>query len=83
MHGLDVSRFYIHVPMILTLPSVSGNFLIMAGTCLITVSLTRGGVNAAWQAASILALLITGIIVLIVFFAYETLLAKHPLVSEI
>ena len=59
----------------------SGNFLVMASTCSITIGLSQGGVNFSWDSARILSPLILGLVGLVIFMIYEALLAKFPLVS--
>lgn len=81
---MDVSHFYIaYGPTILTLSLFSGNFLVMASTCAVTIGLTRGGVNAPWQSGSILAPMIIGLIGWIGFIVYDAFVATHPLVGAI
>jgi len=57
-----------------------GNFIIIASSCAVTFGLTRGGINASWSSAQILAPLIAGVVGIAVFVIYEALVAKNPLV---
>ena len=53
----------------------------MDSTTAIVIGMTWGGVEYAWTSAQVLAPLIIGGIGLLLFLLYETLWAKHPLVS--
>ncbi|KAF8443970.1 major facilitator superfamily domain-containing protein [Boletus edulis BED1] len=57
-----------------------GNFLVIASTTASTIGLTWGGVNYPWNSKTILFLLVIGLLGLGLFMAYESTLAKHPLV---
>ncbi|KAJ3001773.1 hypothetical protein NUW54_g6220 [Trametes sanguinea] len=48
-----------------------GNAIIIAGTTLALIALTWGGVTYPWSSAHVLAVLIIGAILIVVFFVYE------------
>ncbi|KAF8529294.1 MFS general substrate transporter [Hysterangium stoloniferum] len=57
-----------------------GNFIIIASSCAATFGVTRGGINAPWSSAQVLAPLIAGVVGIAGFIVYEALVAKNPLV---
>ncbi|KAJ8482007.1 hypothetical protein ONZ51_g5635 [Trametes cubensis] len=57
-----------------------GNTLVISGTTMCTIALTWGGVNAPWNSARVLGLLIAGLAVLGIFLVWEAKWAKNPLV---
>ena len=64
-------KFLIH-------PSRSGNVIVIAGTTLAIVGLTFGGVRFPWDSAQVLAPLIIGLVLIIVFIVYEAKVPKEP-----
>ncbi|KAI9063905.1 iron permease [Trametes sanguinea] len=55
-----------------------GNFLIIAGTTLALVALTWGGIQFPWSSTHVIAPLIVGGVLVVVFFAYEILVPNEP-----
>ncbi|KAI0759699.1 iron permease [Trametes elegans] len=55
-----------------------GNFLAIAGTTLVLIALTWGGIRFSWGSAHVLGPLIVGVILLGVFLAYEKLVPREP-----
>ena len=58
--------------------SRSGNLLIIAGTTLVLIALTWGGIQFSWGSAHVLAPLIIGAVILVAFFVYESTVPKEP-----
>ncbi|KAF7792059.1 hypothetical protein EIP86_003087 [Pleurotus ostreatoroseus] len=56
----------------------SGNVIVIAGTTLAIVGLTFGGVRFPWDSAQVLAPLIIGLVLIIVFIVYEAKVPKEP-----
>ncbi|KAL7279419.1 hypothetical protein ACG7TL_007261 [Trametes sanguinea] len=55
-----------------------GNCLIIAGTTLALVALTWGGIQFPWNSAHVLAPLIIGLALIVLFFFYEALVPPEP-----
>ncbi|KAI8982712.1 iron permease [Trametes punicea] len=55
-----------------------GNLIIIAGTTLALLALTWGGIRFPWSSAHVLAPLIIGLILILVFFIYENFVPKEP-----
>ncbi|KAL7279441.1 hypothetical protein ACG7TL_007283 [Trametes sanguinea] len=55
-----------------------GNVIIIAGTTLALIALTWGGVTYPWSSAHVLAPLIIGVILIMVFFIYEAFVPTEP-----
>lgn len=60
----------------------SGNFLVMAGTTLVVLGLTWGGVRFPWSSWQVLVPLILGLMLLVGFIAYEAHVPEVPLVRS-
>lgn len=56
----------------------SGNLLAIAGTTLVLIALTWGGIQFPWGSAHVLAPLIIGAALLVVFLFYEKLVPREP-----
>ena len=56
----------------------SGNFIIIAGTTLALIALTWGGIRFPWNSAHVLAPLIVGLVLILLFFAYEWTVPIEP-----
>ena len=56
----------------------SGNFIIIAGSTLSIVGITFGGIQFPWVSAQVLAPLIIGIVVIILFILYEKYVPSEP-----
>ena len=59
-------------------PTCSGNFIIIVGTTLALVALTWGGIRYPWNSVHVLAPLIIGFFLILLFFVYEALVPKQP-----
>ncbi|KAK4170724.1 major facilitator superfamily domain-containing protein [Triangularia setosa] len=59
-----------------------GGFLSIAGLVLVEVGLLGGGYNAPWASVRVLAPLIIGALVLVVFVVWERKGASHPMVPR-
>ena len=68
------------VMKLISLLIFSGNFLVIAATCSITIALTFGGINFPWSSAHILAPLVIGLVGLVFFILYDAIWARYPLV---
>ncbi|RDX42369.1 iron permease [Lentinus brumalis] len=55
-----------------------GNLIIIAGTTLALLALTWGGIRFAWTSAHVLAPLIVGVVLILLFFVYEALVPREP-----
>ncbi|KAI0648736.1 iron permease [Trametes meyenii] len=55
-----------------------GNLMIIAGTTLVLVALTWGGIQFPWDSAHVLAPLIIGGVFIVLFFVYEMTVPKDP-----
>ena len=56
----------------------SGNFIIISGTTLALLALTWGGIRYPWDSAHVLAPLIIGVVLILVFFVYEAFIPREP-----
>ncbi|KAH9902443.1 iron permease [Cubamyces lactineus] len=56
-----------------------GAFLAIAGTTLVLVALTWGGIQFPWGSAHVLAPLIIGALLLVIFVLYEKFVAREPI----
>ncbi|KAK4164189.1 major facilitator superfamily domain-containing protein [Cladorrhinum sp. PSN259] len=59
-----------------------GGVLSTAGLVALEVGLLGGGYQASWGSAQILAPLICGVVILVVFAAWERLWARHPMIPR-
>lgn len=59
----------------------TGSLLIIGGTLMLLMGLEFGGVKFAWDSATVLCLIIFGFVTIGIFAAYETKVAKYPLMS--
>ncbi|KAI0636102.1 Mfs1.1 [Trametes polyzona] len=55
-----------------------GNALIIAGTTLVLIAVTWGGIQFPWDSAHVLGPLIAGAALLVIFFVYEGTVPKEP-----
>ncbi|KAI9000562.1 iron permease [Trametes punicea] len=55
-----------------------GNLIIIAGATLSLLALTWGGIRFSWSSAHVLAPLIIGVVLILVFFLYENLVPTEP-----
>ncbi|TCD65221.1 hypothetical protein EIP91_002968 [Steccherinum ochraceum] len=55
-----------------------GNLIVIAGTTLAVIGLTWGGTRYPWTSAQVLAPLIIGLLLLIVFVVYEAYVPERP-----
>lgn len=55
-----------------------GNALIIAGTTLVLIAVTWGGIRFPWDSAHVLGPLITGAILLLIFLVYERTVPSEP-----
>ncbi|KAI0363882.1 iron permease [Pilatotrama ljubarskyi] len=55
-----------------------GNLIIIAGTTLALLGLTWGGIRYPWSSAHVLAPLIVGLALILVFFVYEKYVPREP-----
>ncbi|KAJ7929142.1 iron permease [Mycena leptocephala] len=55
-----------------------GNVLVIIGAGLTTIGLTWGGIRYSWSSAEVLAPLILGIFILVVFVIYEATIPERP-----
>ncbi|GBE86280.1 Efflux pump FUS6 [Sparassis crispa] len=55
-----------------------GNVIIMAGSTLVVIALTWGGIAYPWNSARVLAMLIIGLALIGVFFVYEAKVPAKP-----
>ena len=58
--------------------SYSGNLIVIAGSTLAIVGLTFGGIRFPWDSAQVLAPLIIGLALIVVFLIYEGKVPKEP-----
>ena len=56
----------------------SGNLIVICGTTLAVTGLTFGGGRFAWSSAEVLAPLIIGLILIVVFLYYDSVVPKEP-----
>jgi hypothetical protein len=59
----------------------SGNFLVIASSSAVVIALSWGGIQFPWSSGRVLVPLISGLVGLVGFIAYEATLAKHPMVT--
>ncbi|EIW57867.1 Mfs1.1 [Trametes versicolor FP-101664 SS1] len=55
-----------------------GNALIIAGTTLVLIAVTWGGIRFPWDSAHVLGPLITGAVLLLIFLVYERTVPSEP-----
>ncbi|OKL58006.1 hypothetical protein UA08_06692 [Talaromyces atroroseus] len=57
-----------------------GNMLVVGGTLMILIALQFGGVQYAWNSATVICLLVFGLITVGLFCLYESRVAKYPVI---
>ncbi|KAJ2962886.1 hypothetical protein NQ176_g10902 [Zarea fungicola] len=57
-----------------------GNILIVGGTIMLLMGLEFGGTQYPWKSATVICLLIFGALLIVVFLAYESRVAKFPVI---
>jgi EmrB/QacA subfamily drug resistance transporter len=57
-----------------------GNLLVIGGTVMILIGIQFGGIQYAWNSATIICLLVFGAITVALFCLYESRIAKYPVI---
>ena len=56
----------------------SGNLIVVAGTTLAVTGLTFAGIRFPWDSAQVLAPLVIGLVLILVFILYEKMVPREP-----
>ncbi|KAF7315420.1 MFS domain-containing protein [Mycena indigotica] len=59
-----------------------GNAIVVVGTALAIIGLTWGGVRYPWRSAQVLAPLVIGLLLVLIFFVYELYVPQNPAVPR-
>lgn len=57
-----------------------GNLFVMGGTLMLLMGLQFGGVEFAWKSATVICLIVFGVVAIVLFVVYETMLASYPVI---